>query len=234
MIKFLIVDDEPIAHRIIEKFCEEWDDLELVGNCDDAFEAVSLLNKNRVDLMFLDINMPHMKGLDLLKSLTDPPAVVITTAFQEYAVEGFDLNVCDYLLKPFSRERFVDAVAKVRQKLKQKRIKTRAVGGSPSPKDYIFIRANKKLHKLPFDQLKYVESFRTHIVVHLENAELTVNRKITDFATLLPSDQFIRVHRSFIIALDKIDTISGNHIHLSGRKIPLGKVYKANLLDRFN
>ena len=225
-LKYVIVDDEPIAHRIIEKYCAEHDFMHLAGNCDDAFAAISLLGKERVDLLFLDINMPHMKGLDLLKSLQDPPVAIITSAYQEYAVEGFELNVCDYLLKPFSPKRFSEAIEKAQKKVSQKNVRL-----GFNQQDYIFIRANKKLHKLVFKEIRYVESFRTFIIVHLEGGrQLTLKRSITDFATLLPPNRFIRVHRSFIIALEKVDTIVNNNITLGERQIPMGKVYRDNLL----
>ena len=226
-LKYIIVDDEPIAHRIIEKYCADFAFMQLAGNCDDAFEALSLLGKERIDVMFLDINMPHLKGLDLLKSLQNPPVVVITSAYQEYAVEGFELNVCDYLLKPFSPERFKEALQKARSRIEQKQARRQASGD----KDYVFVRSQKKLLKVAFAEIRFVESFRTYIVVQLEGGKaLTLNRNITEFAGLLPGDRFVRVHRSFIIAIDKIDAIVNNTLTLGDRQIPMGKVYKDNLL----
>lgn len=229
MVKYLIVDDEPIAHRIIEKFCAPLDFLQRAGNCDDAFEAMTLLNNQAIDLMFLDINMPHMKGLELLKTLPEPPVVIITSAYQEYALESYELAVCDYLLKPFSEDRFRSAIEKARQELERRKAKLEK--NLPHvPKEFIFVRANKKIHKLPFNEVKYVESFRSYIVVYLDQTELTLNKSITDLASLLPADRFVRVHRSFIVPIARIQSISGNNIELEDRQIPMGKVYRADLL----
>lgn len=232
MTRYLIVDDEPIAHRIIERYCNDLPHLEHAGDCYDALEAMQFLSKEPVDLMFLDINMPKLKGFDFLKTLANPPKVIVTTAYKEFALEGYELNVADYLLKPFSFERFVKAVNKAVD------INTPAMPAVPmvtastttTPgKQRLFLKGDKKHHQVAFSDILFVEAFGNYAKVYLQDEMIITHEKLSSFEQLLPSADFIRVHKSFIIAVEHISLIEGNRIKIKGHEIPIGQVYKINV-----
>jgi len=188
-------------------------------------------------LIFLDINMPKLKGLDFLRTLKNPPLVIVTTAYQEYAMEGYELNVIDYLLKPFSFERFLKAVQKVQD---QKKLLDLSEKGSSKPQiiqataqeanmESIFIKGDKKIHQIQLNDILYLESLGSYVKIHLENEMITTLDRLTNFEKSLPENQFLRVHKSFIIAIKKIQTIEGNRLKISQTTIPIGNVYKHNL-----
>jgi DNA-binding LytR/AlgR family response regulator len=234
MIRYLIVDDEPIAHRIIETYCENLPHLKKKGNCYNAFEAMQFLNENTIDLVFLDINMPKMSGFDFLKTTSNPPKIIVTTAYKEYAVESYELNVSDYLLKPFSFERFMKAINKTidfkgnsKSKLTNPTIETQ-----PNTTSF-FLKGDKKHHQIHFEDLLFIEAYGHYTKVYLKNDMIVSNQKISDFDNLLPKLNFIRIHKSFVVAINKIKHIEGNRVLINEHKIPIGQTYKSNLNKLF-
>jgi DNA-binding LytR/AlgR family response regulator len=225
---YCIIDDEPIAHRIIEGYCKNLPYLQKVGNCYDAFEAMQLLNNHTVDLIFLDINMPKLSGFDFLKTLQQLPKVIVTSAHKEFALEGFELNVSDYLLKPFSFERFLKAINKVRDH--QGSISTPAPA---KPSTSFFLKGDKKIHQIHFEDILFIEAFGNYTKVFCSEEKIISHEKISALEGLLDATQFIRVHKSFIIAIDKIKSIEGNRIKIKEHLIPIGQTYKHQLKKRF-
>ncbi len=223
MIKYLIIDDEPIAHRIIEGYCAKLSHLEKIGNCYNPIEAISFFGKNQVDLIFLDINMPKLSGFEFLRTLPKPPNVIVTTAYTEFAIEGYELNVVDYLLKPFSFDRFIQAINK---------ISAPNFTNSEIPdireNKRIFLKGDKKYHQIPIDQIISIEAYGNYSKVHLINDQtLLTHHTMTNFEKKLPSAEFIRVHKSYIVSISKIKIIEGNRVKIGGgRELPIGQTYR--------
>ncbi|SFH44023.1 LytR/AlgR family response regulator transcription factor [Pedobacter insulae] len=229
MTYYLIVDDEPIAHRVIENYCENLQHLKKKGNCYNAFEAIQFLNENTVDLLFLDINMPKLSGFDFLKTLPNPPKIIVTTAYKEFALEGYELNISDYLLKPFSFERFIKAINKTIDTTQSKKSIAKLITETKPDVGSFFLKGDKKHHQIHFDDLLFVEASGHFIKVYLKNDMIVSYQKISDFEKLLPKSDFIRIHKSFIIAKNKIKQIEGNRILIDLHKIPIGQTYKKNV-----
>lgn len=220
----VIADDEPIARQILEGYIAEIPNLELVASTKNAFEVMGVLQEHHVDILFLDINMPKLSGLGLLKTLQQKPEVIITTAYAEYAVEGFELSVTDYLLKPFSLERFLKAILKVQQKSALPANKGEAITS-------LFVKSDKKIIKIDVDEIQYIEAYGNYIKIFTEKMILTP-QTLTDFLEKLPHN-FIRIHKSFVINFNSLKLIDGNQIVLrSGVNLPIGKSYKKDVLDR--
>jgi len=234
MFKYIIIDDEPLAHEIIEEFCSMLPHLKLEKNCYNAMEAMQYLNSNTVDFMFLDINMPKLKGLDFLKTLTKPPKTIITTAYKEHALEGFELNVSDYLLKPFSFDRLVKAVNKVTQTEQKEESKIIVYDNSSSNNNRFFLKGDKKHHQINPTNILFIEAYGNYTKVYLKNEMIVSHEKISAFETLLSEGSFLRVHKSFIVAIDKIKLIEGNRIHILEHKIPVGQTYKSAVSKLYN
>ncbi|PAM96345.1 DNA-binding response regulator [Flavobacterium sp. IR1] len=231
MINYLIIDDEPIAHRIIENYCENLQHLQKKGNCYNAFEAIEFLNENLVDLLFLDINMPKLSGFDFLKTLHNPPKIIVTSAYKEFALEGYELNVSDYLLKPFSFERFIKAINKTIDSTQNKKGITALTTNQTEPDiNSFFLRGDKKYHQIHFNDVLFIEAYGHYCKVYLKNEMIVSHQKISDFEQLLPKFDFIRTHKSFIAAKDKIKQIEGNRILIDEYKIPIGQTYKENIM----
>jgi two-component system, LytTR family, response regulator len=221
-IKCIIVEDEPLAAKLLADYISQVPFLKLQSKFKDALTASEYLRENNVDLIFLDINLPKLKGMAFLKTLAAPPAVIITTAYHQYAVEGFNLNVTDYLLKPFEFDRFLTAVNKVKSdgvKLKQ----------NTESKDYIFLNIQKKKVKILFSELLYIESQREYIKLVTVKKSYLSKMGTHEIENLLPSDQFKRVHRSFIISLSKIDSYTAETVEVNGLSIPIGRDYRGVL-----
>ncbi len=233
MLKYIIIDDEPLAHEIIEEFCSMLPHLQLEKNCYNAMEAMQFLNENTVDFMFLDINMPKLKGLDFLKTLTKPPKTIITTAYKEHAIEGFELNVVDYILKPFSFDRLVKAVNKVSEAQTTKAI-IKEVTNTTDGSTRFFVKGDKKHHQIDLNDVLYIEAYGNYTKIILKDEMIVSHEKISDFDELLPSNNFLRVHKSFIVVIDKIKFIEGNRIHIETFKIPIGQTYKSRINRLFN
>ncbi|SNR47024.1 two component transcriptional regulator, LytTR family [Maribacter sedimenticola] len=224
--RYLIIDDEPIAHEIIKEYCDLLPHMELMKNCYDALEALDYLREHTVDLLFLDLNMPKLKGFEFLKTLSEPPHVIVTTAYQEHALEGYELNITDYLLKPFSFQRFLKAVNKVAL---SPTARTTSNSLHTSLKNSIFLYSDKKHVHVKLADLLYVEAAGNYAKVVLTGSTIVIREKISDVLELLPSSQFIQVHKSFIISKNHLQTIEGNRIRINDIMIPIGKHYKDNL-----
>lgn len=231
MIRYIIVDDEPIAHKIIESFAKDMANMELKQNCYNAMEAMEYLNSNTVHLMFLDINMPKIRGLDFLKLLKNPPAVIITSAYEGYALEGYELNVVDYLLKPFSFERFMQAVYKITD---NKPILSIQEASTKTEAKSMFIKGDKKYHQINLNQVLYIESLGSYCKVNLISESIVTHEKISNFEVKLQKDDFIRVHKSYIVSKKHIKEIEGNRISIGKNQIPIGQTYKMNLKKILN
>ncbi|WP_431167673.1 LytR/AlgR family response regulator transcription factor [Tenacibaculum halocynthiae] len=230
-LKCIIADDEPIARQILESYIKELPNLELISSCKNSFEVMAVLQEKEVDLLFLDINMPKLSGLSLLKTLQQKPSVIITTAYPEYAVEGFELSVTDYLLKPFSFERFFQAVLKVKKKGV---IKSEVFSKNKEEENSsIFVKSDKKIIKLNFDEINYIEAYGNYIKIYTDKRILTP-QTLTDFLKKIPTN-FIRIHKSFAINFSKIVMIDGNQIVLQNElKLAIGKSYRKELLQRID
>jgi DNA-binding LytR/AlgR family response regulator len=225
MINYLIIDDEHIAHDIIKGYCDLLPNFELKKSCYDALEAMQYLSEHDIDLVFLDLNMPKLKGFDFLKTLPAPLKVIVTTAYSEFALEGFELNVVDYLLKPFSFERFLKAVNKavssnkIRQSIEREK--------SQVDTGRFFIRGDKKYTQVVMDELLYVEASGNYTKLITKEETITTREKISAILTLLPPSDFIQVHKSFAVAVKHIKSIEGNQIFIGEQTIPIGKIYRA-------
>ncbi|MFT4576681.1 MAG: DNA-binding LytR/AlgR family response regulator [Polaribacter sp.] len=232
MIKYLIIDDEYIAHDIIKGYCDLLPNMQLMKNCYDAIEAIEYLNNNTVDLIFLDLNMPKLKGFEFLKTLRFPPKVIVTTAYSEFALEGYELNVSDYLLKPFSFERFLKAINKTVSATSK--TTTAIVHQKDTVSKSIFLRSNNKYIQVAIDTIQYIEAAGNYTKVITINETITIREKVSDVLELLNDIGFIQVHKSFAVSKKHIKSIEGNRIFISENIIPIGKTYKANIIQLLN
>jgi len=226
-IKTIIVDDEPLAVEIIQAYVEKIPELELVATCTNAIEANQILGKTKIDLMFLDIEMPVMRGTDFLKTLDESPKVIFTTAYPEFAVEGFELNALDYLLKPISFERFVKSINKAIKSFDLQSETAKVQDGKP---EFIFVKADKRLVKVNFDEILYVEGLKDYVIIRTEQTKVITLQTMKSLEEKLPSNQFLRIHRSFIINLDRIHALATGSIEIMEKgqlkTIPVGANYK--------
>lgn len=224
MMHYIIVDDEYIAHDIIKGYCDALPHLAFVKHCYDGIEAMQCLRDHKVDLIFLDLNMPKLKGFEFLKALKNPPKVIVTTAYQEYALEGYELNIVDYLLKPFSFERFVKAIHKIEH------IQTNHEAVNVKKEDeQLFLKSNKKYIQVKTNAILFIEATGNYINVVTEDDEIQVREKLAEVLQLLPESQFVQTHKSFIVSKQHIKQIEGNRISIKSYIIPIGKVYKKNI-----
>ncbi len=227
MIRTIIVDDEPLALQVLENHINQLPNVELVAKCENAIEANKILKEEKIDLICLDIKMPQITGIDFLKSLKNPPCVIFTTAYDKYAIESYDLDAVDYLLKPISFDRFFKAINKVSESLNSKY-------ESVSDDDYFYVKADKKLIKVRYDDIIYIEGLKDYVIIRNDNSRVITLQTMKSLDDKLPSKQFIRVHRSYIINIDKINSIMGNMIEVKekGKEklIPIGKNYKEELM----
>ena len=232
MINTIIVDDEPLALEILESHIEKIDELNLVAKCSNAIEANSALQEHEVDLMFLDIQMPQLTGVEFLKSLSQPPIAIFTTAYAEYAVEGFELEALDYLLKPISFERFLKATNKVVEKFKTER--TSSLTLDPS-EDFFFVKSDKKMMKVFYRDILYIEGLKDYVIIRTETGRVITLQTMKSLVEKLPSTMFQRIHRSYILNLTKLKAIEGNMVELiekgQPKLIPIGKNYRDELLS---
>lgn len=226
--KCIIVDDEPLAIEILESYVARMENLELAGTFRNAISAFTFLQQNQVDLIFLDIQMPKLSGIDFLKSLKHPPQVIFTTAFRDYAIEGFELEVADYLLKPIPFERFLKAVAKVLPaRDKEFEAKTSTV---PAADSFIYFKVDKKMVKTRMSDVLYIESIKDYVKVKTIDKEIITQQKISYLEESLPKNQFLRVHRSFIVNVDRIDAYSATDVDLGKHQVPIGRNYKNDVM----
>jgi DNA-binding LytR/AlgR family response regulator len=223
-IRSIIIEDEPLAVKVLSDYILQVPFLELQGTFKDAIRATDFLRDNDTDLIFLDIHLPKLKGMAFLKTLVNPPAVIITTAYHQYAVEGFSLSVTDYLLKPIEFERFLIAVNKVKTAQKDQR-----PNESQETRDFIFLNMQKKKVKILFSEILYIESQREYIKIMTTKKEYLSKMSTQEMEALLPAHLFKRVHRSFIVSISKIDSYSSEEVEVNGITIPVGRGYKDTL-----
>lgn len=240
----IIVDDEPLALDVLETYIERMPDLNLVARCNNAFEANEALKNNEIDLMFLDIQMPQLTGIEFLKTLVKPPMVIFTTAYQQYAIEGFELNALDYLLKPISMDRFMKSVNKATEQYNllhqestpspQRASDSEATVLQADAPDYIFVKADKKLIRVKFSDILYIEGLKDYVIIRLEAGRVISLQTMKSLEDKLPSAQFVRVHRSYIVGMNKIQAIVGNMVEVmekgQPKHLPIGKNYRDELL----
>ncbi|MEO9801821.1 MAG: LytTR family DNA-binding domain-containing protein [Reichenbachiella sp.] len=219
----LIVDDEPLASNVLEKYITKLDHLRLVGKAENAVEAFNLLNTHNIDLMFLDIKMPQITGIDFLKSLPNPPMVIFTTAYRDFALDGFEMSALDYLLKPISFERFLKAVSKIPNPPVHKQAPTEI---STSDRAYIFVREDKRMKKVFLDDILFIESIKDYVKIITKEGSILTYLKMSYLEEQLPNRLFLRVHKSFIINIHSIQTYSASEIEIDGVIIPIGRHYK--------
>ena len=222
-IKCIIIDDEPLAIKVIKNHLKEFENIELVATFDTTISALPDIESNEIDVIFLDINMPKMSGLDFLRTLTNKPHIVITTAYREYAVESFDLDVLDYLVKPIPLGRFIKAINKVYSRINLEKDKLPEKSFREDP--YIFLKVDKKLMKIKLNDILYIESLKDYIKVNTVLGDYLVHKSMTSISEELPDENFIRIHRSFTIAINKITAVEGNSVEIANRRIPIGRNY---------
>ena len=222
--KCIIVEDEPLAAEVLQDYIRQVPFLRLTSVCSDAFYAMESLKNFDIDLMFLDVHLPKMKGLDLIKVLKKPPKIIITSAYQEYALQGYELNVIDYLLKPIEFSRFLKAVHKIEQ-IKETVLSARPVA-QPAERIYLFFVVGKKKVKVFLDEILYIESMKEYIRVNTKNKSVLTKFKMSQLDEMLDQNNFLRIHRSFIVAKDKIEAFSATEVELAGKRLPIGRSYK--------
>jgi len=228
-INCIIVDDEPLAIEVLTAYIERIEIISLEKSFRNAISAFEFLQVNTVDLVFLDIQMPKLTGINLLKTLTNPPKVIFTTAYREYALEGFELEAVDYLLKPIPFERFLKAVNKYLDN-NTNQYSSQDVSGANDP--FIYFKVDKKMVKVRLSEILYIESIKDYVKVATENKEIVTHQKISYMELKLSDEKFIRVHRSFIVSKDKIDAYSASEIEIGKHHIPIGRNYKHEVLQK--
>jgi len=224
----IIVEDEPLASEILKDYVDQVPFLNLIAICEDAIYALDMLQKEKIDLIFLDINLPKLKGLDFIKTLKNPPNIIITTAYHEYALQGYELNVVDYLMKPIAFNRFLVAVNKLRQ---SNETTPAQPAMTENERGYLFFNVSKKKVKVYFDEVLYIESVKEYINISTTNKSILVKFQLSQMETLLPKNNFIRIHRSFIVAKSKIDAFSATDVEINNKLIPIGRSYKELVLS---
>ena len=236
-IRCLLVDDEPLALDVLESYIARMDGLELAARCENALQAFDVVQSQPIDLIFLDIQMPRLNGIEFLKTLQNPPKVIFTTAYRDYAIEAFDLDVVDYLLKPIPFHRFLKAVSKVFALIQNKS------GQSPLPvaniptdesltlqsQENIIVRADKKMIKISLDEIQYIESLKDYVIIYLPSRRIVTKQKISYLEQKLPEGAFLRIHRSFLVAINKIQAFSPNHVEINNQELPIGRSHKSEV-----
>lgn len=218
-LKCIIVDDERVSLDVLERYALDCPQLKLLCRCKNAFEALEVLNEQEVDVIFLDINMPKLSGMSFYKSLQNPPMVVFTTAYPQYAVEGFEVDAVDYLLKPFSFERFLQAVNKAYAKLDDNKASA-----------YVLLRADKKVHRIAISDIDYLKAVGDYVKVKYGEQHILVHSTFQNILNALPEKDIVRVHKSYAVALDKIELFEGNMLRLKGQELPIGASYRVALM----
>lgn len=235
MIKTLIIDDEPLALEILEAHIDNIPELTLVAKCSNAIEANQVLKEESIDLIFSDINMPQLSGIEFMRSLTNAPMVIFTTAYPEYAVDGFDLEAVDYLLKPISFERFFKAANKAIERYQADQSAAESNTNVTASDDFFFVKSDKKLIKTFYKDILYIEGLKDYVIIRTETGRIITLQTMKSLESKLPSDMFARIHRSYILNLDKIQALEGNMVEVTEKgqpkMIPIGKSYRDELIS---
>lgn len=225
-IKCLIVDDEPLAINVIKRHLKGFDEFEVVATCNDAMEAFKVLKNTRIHLMFLDINMPELSGIDFIKGLDEKPLVVITTAYREFAVESFELDVFDYLVKPIALPRFVKTIDKA---IDFYRLLNSSRSKHNEANDYLFVKVDKKIVKVFFSDILYIESLKDYVRIVTQYENLITHHNLRSISRSLPADKFLRIHRSYTISIEKVRSLEGNNVQIQDKMIPIGRNYQKKI-----
>ncbi len=227
--RVLIVDDEPLAINVVKRYLENFSNFEVVETCQNAVDAFNVISHQSIDVVFLDINMPTMSGLDMIRNLKDRPVIVITTAFREYAIESFDLEAIDYLVKPFSLDRFMNSIGRIEKYLThQQTLPETSTIQTQEPK-HVFFKVDKRMVKVMLDEIIYIESLKDYVRIKTETESLINHNNLVSISEYLPEDQFVRIHRSYIISLDKVKAIEGNCVEIGGKLLPIGRNYQKSI-----
>ncbi|MEZ5069862.1 MAG: LytTR family DNA-binding domain-containing protein [Bacteroidales bacterium] len=226
----LIVDDEPLARELIRGHIQKLENFEIVDECDNAMKAMAVLRNRPVDLMFLDIKMPQITGIEFLKTLKKPPKVIITTAFSQYALEGFELDVVDYLMKPVTFERFFKAINKYFQIGPNEPVRLEQ-GNGHQEEDFIYVKENKRIIKIYLNEIHFIEGLNEYIRIHSENRRVVVKSSLHNIESKLPSEQFIRIHKSYIVSIPRIRAFNATTIELDNAKLRIGRNYKNQVFN---
>lgn len=235
MYNCLIIDDEPIAIRVIKNHLSAFADFAVVAECSNALEAMSVLTKENIDLMFCDIQMPQITGVDFVRTLSHPPKVIFTTAYRDYAIEAFELNVIDYLLKPISFERFTKAINNFLEleSMKNGQVQKNDSDKNPS-KEFIFLKADKKHYKVDLCDIFYFESLGDYVIVFTSEKKIVTKEKISTLAETLPKNQFLQIHRSYIVSIPKIESVGPGFVEVYKKKLPVGRSFKPEISELLN
>jgi DNA-binding LytR/AlgR family response regulator len=224
----LIVEDEPLAAEVLREYISQVPFLQLKATCSDAIYAIEILQQEKIDLIFLDIHLPRLKGLDFIKTLKNPPQIIITTAYQDYALQGYELNVIDYLLKPIEFSRFLMATNKLQ--LQKQIISLVSTVQSSTERPHLFFYVSKKKVKVFLDEILYIESLKEYIRITAKNKSILTKFQLGQIEELLTKNNFMRVHRSFIVAKDKVEAFSATDVEINGKQIPIGRSYKDEVM----
>lgn len=232
-INCIIVEDEPLARNLITDYVNKVPTLNLIEACSNPLAAIEVLRNNKIDLLFLDVQMPEITGITLLKSLHARPMVILTTAYSEYALEGYELDVVDYLLKPITFERFLRAVDKATQRMDNRQPAPIIEGGAQqdSSQAYVFVKDGTKLVKIKLDEILYVEGLKDYVTIHTPNQKVVSLQRLKALETQLPPDKFIRIHNSFIVSLAAIDVVHKGEVQIGDKFIPIGDTYRKSFKD---
>lgn len=232
-VRCLLVDDEPPALDILRTYIEATPMLEIAGECHHAMAAFDFIQKHEIDLMFLDINMPRLSGTEFLRALPSPPPVIFTTAHRDYAVEGFDLGAVDYLLKPYSLDRFLRAVHRAINPEQKSQLHPPKESVTTASDRFLYVRADRKMVKVMIDDILYVESLKDYVKIMLPNRQVITKHTITSLEEMLPEREFMRIHRSFIVAQKKVDSYNHSSVFIGKTELPVGPLYKHEIGKRF-
>jgi DNA-binding LytR/AlgR family response regulator len=233
--KCMIVDDEPLARELIHGHIEKLENFEIVAECSDAMKALSILREKQVDLVFMDIQMPQITGIEFLKTLKHPPKVILTTAYREYALEGFELDVVDYLLKPITFERFLKSVNKF-YLMNQEEVQMVAntTADKPQEENFIYVKENKKVVKVYLSEIRFIEGLSEYVQIYTDKRKIITKTSMALMEEKLPPQNFLRIHKSFIVAVNKIEAFTANTIEIQGKELPIGRSFKNAVVSALN
>ena len=237
--KCIIIDDEAQARKLIETYVSKIPELELIASCKTALEGQAIISENKIDILFLDINMPELSGIDFLKLSKNTPATILITAYSEYALNGYELDIVDYLIKPVEFGRFYQAVLKAFEKTNKYKpnVKTKAVpAGRQDEKDveYLFVKADKEIIKVKVSEIQYIEGMREYVRINMDKRKIVTLQSLSKFSDILPKDTFFRVHKSYIVNIQAIDNIIGNTIYIQDNRIPISRGHRKEFMDLIN
>jgi DNA-binding LytR/AlgR family response regulator len=231
----MIVDDEPLARDLVRGHIEKLENFEIIAECENAMKALNVLREKHVDLLFMDIQMPQITGIEFLKTLKHPPKVIMTTAYREYALEGFELDVVDYLVKPITFERFLKSVNKYYQMCQEQ---VQVVTGSPSEKmqdeSFIYVKENKKVIKVYLSEIRYIEGLSEYVQIYTDKRKIITKTSMALMEEKLPAGNFLRIHKSYIVQVSKIEAFTANTIEIHGKELPIGRNFKNAVLNALN